>query len=73
MLGKIIHLQVIPQQSTQMKGIWGYRHTRKPVNLFTDVARAPTLSPAIILQTQVPLQKFPFRQKLYFLDVNLAQ
>ena len=29
MLRKSIHLQVIPQQSTQAQQTWGYRHTTK--------------------------------------------
>ena len=32
----------------------------KPVNFFYWSTRAPTLVSAIILQTQVPSQKFPF-------------
>ena len=33
---------------------------KKPVNCFYCSTRASTLVPAIILLTQVPLQKFPF-------------
>ena len=33
---------------------------QKPVDFFIDTARAPTLVPAKILRTSVPLQKFPF-------------
>ena len=32
----------------------------KPVNFFNETARASTLTPAIILQTWLLLQKFPF-------------
>ena len=33
---------------------------QKPVDFFIDTARAPTLVPAQILRTSVPLQKFSF-------------
>ena len=34
MVGKITHLQVTPQQSTQTQQICHYRYARKPVNVF---------------------------------------
>ena len=62
MLGKSTHLQVIPQQSTQMQQTCGYRHTTKTSRIFfNNAARAPTLALATIFKIQVSLQKFPFQ------------
>ena len=49
--------------------IYKLSHSKAPKNnkfatknsgLFTDTAQAPTLAPAIILRTYVPLQNFSF-------------
>ena len=53
MLGKSTHLQVVPQQSTQMQQTCGYRYTTKTSGLFL-------ITPHGKFKIQVPLQKFPF-------------
>ena len=61
MVRKSTHLQVIPQQSTEKGRKFATTDVReKPVDFFCCATWALTLSPAIILSTQAPLQKFPF-------------
>ena len=59
MVRKSTHLQVIPQQNTQNAGNLPLQTCEKNQWTFF-VVRYITLSPAIILSTQVPLQKFLF-------------
>ena len=58
MLGKSTHLQVIPQQSTQMPQTWGYGHTTKTSETFCHATRASALASAILMPTYFILQKF---------------
>ena len=52
MLGKMIHLQVIPQQSTQnATNLRLQTNKKKWLAFFNDTAQATTLAPAIILPT----------------------
>ena len=61
MVGKSARLQVILQQSTQKHIKFAITDIRKkPVNFFSCSTRALTLTSAITLIAQVPLQKFPF-------------
>ena len=61
MPGKSTHLQVIPQQNTQKHSKFAIRDMReKSVDFFLFTTQASILALAIILLTQVPLQKFPF-------------
>ena len=60
MLGKSTHLQVIPQQSTQNTANLPLQTCKKTSeHFFYCSTRASALVSAIILSTQVPLQKFP--------------
>ena len=59
MVGNSTHLQVIPQHPKHSKfAITDIRE--KAENFFYCLTRASNLVSAIILLTQVPLQKFPF-------------
>ena len=58
-LAKGTHLQVIPQQSTKTANLRLRTYENTSGRLYRT-ARASTLARAIILLTQVPLQKFPF-------------
>ena len=60
-LGKCTHLQVIVQQITQNTANLPLQtYGKKPVNSLYCSTRVSTLVSAIVLQTQVPLQMFPF-------------
>ena len=60
MLGKSTHLQVIPVAKHPKHSKFAITDIRvKPVNFFYCSTRASTLVSAIILLTQVSLQKFP--------------
>ena len=56
MLGKSTHLAIIPQQSAKNAANLPLHTYEKKVDFFCCTTQAS----AIILLTQVPLQKFPF-------------
>ena len=65
MLGKSIHLQVIPQQSTQTQQTCGYRLTTKTSGLFLITPHIRRLSSRNIFQNLGSFAKVSVPVKIY--------